>query len=278
MLHTVDYQQILLERRNAVLVLSLNRPERLNAWTPRMMSELRHAIVEANTDDTVGAIVVTGTGRGFCAGADIGGEFAAQLDSRDQTPPAEPKQTPERSESGSADWVALVRRSKPLLAAVNGPAIGVGLSMILPFDRIVALASAKLSVRFVKLGLVPELASSHFLVTRCGWGAASWMAMSGATVDGVEAARMGLVDRCVDADVLNETLVDAEALAANPGPQLRMIKDLLTINSAGVDLAEVQRRELSALEIAYRTPEHREAVSAFLEKRTPVFVRPNSTP
>ncbi len=271
----MEYQQILLERRNAVLVLSLNRPDRLNAWTPRMMSEMRHAIVAANSDDAVGAIVVTGNGRGFCAGADIGGEFAAQLDSRDTTPPSEPKTIPERSESGSADWVALVRSSKPLVAAVNGAAIGVGLSMILPFDRIVTLASAKLSVRFVKLGLVPELASSHFLVTRCGWGAASWMAMSGATVDGVEAARMGLADRCVEANVLDEALVDAEILAANPGPQLRMIKDLLTVNSAGVDLGEVQRRELSALEVAYRTPEHREAVSAFLEKRAPIFV---STP
>ena len=274
----MEYQQILLERRNAVLVLSLNRPDRLNAWTPRMMSEMRHAIVAANSDDAVGAIVVTGNGRGFCAGADIGGEFAAQLDSRATTPPPEPKKIPERSESGSADWVALVRSSKPLVAAVNGAAIGVGLSMILPFDRIVTLASAKLSVRFVKLGLVPELASSHFLVTRCGWGAASWMAMSGATVDGVEAARMGLADRCVEANVLDEALVDAEILAANPGPQLRMIKDLLTVNSAGVDLGEVQRRELSALEVAYRTPEHREAVSAFLEKRAPVFVSTPTNP
>ena len=269
----MNYQQILLERRKAVLLISLNRPERLNAWTPRMMSEMRHAIVDANDDDTIGAIVVTGTGRGFCAGADIGGEFAAQLDTRDRTPPPNPKESPERAQSGSADWVALVRSSKPLIAAVNGPAIGVGLSMILPFDRIVTLASAKLSVRFVKLGLVPELASSHFLVTRCGWGAASWMAMSGATVDGVEATRMGLADRCVESDVVDHALADAEILASNPGPQLRMIKDLLTVNSAGVDLAEVQRRELASLELAYRTPEHREAVSAFLAKRAPVFVR-----
>ncbi len=269
----MNYQQILLERRKAVLLISLNRPERLNAWTPRMMSEMRHAIVDANDDAAIGAIVVTGTGRGFCAGADIGGEFAAQLDTRDSTPPTSPKEAPERAQSGSADWVALVRSSKPLIAAVNGPAIGVGLSMILPFDRIVTLASAKLSVRFVKLGLVPELASSHFLVTRCGWGAASWMAMSGATVDGVEATRMGLADRCVESDAVDHALADAEILASNPGPQLRMIKELLTVNSAGVDLAEVQRRELASLELAYRTPEHREAVSAFLEKRPPVFVR-----
>ena len=269
----MNYQQILLERRKAVLLISLNRPERLNAWTPRMMSEMRHAIVDANEHDAIGAIVVTGTGRGFCAGADIGGEFAAQLDTRDSTPPTSPKEAPERAQSGSADWVALVRSSKPLIAAVNGPAIGVGLSMILPFDRIVTLASAKLSVRFVKLGLVPELASSHFLVTRCGWGAASWMAMSGATVDGVEATRMGLADRCVESDVVDHALADAEIFASNPGPQLRMIKELLTVNSAGVDLAEVQRRELASLELAYRTPEHREAVSAFLEKRPPVFFR-----
>jgi enoyl-CoA hydratase/carnithine racemase len=265
----MEYQQIFREQHDRVLLLALNRPYRLNAWTPQMMTELRHAIVSANEDATIGAIVLTGSGRGFCAGADISGEFAAQLETRDDTPATSPTSS---EPSASSDWVALCRSSKPLLAAINGAAIGVGLTMVLPFDRLIATASAKLSARFVKMGLVPELASSHYLVARCGWGNASWMALSGATIDGAEAARIGLVDRVVDdGTVVEEAMKDAEILAANPGPQMRMIKELLTTNGAGVDLVDVQRKELQALEIAYRTSEHREAVSAFMEKRAPQF-------
>jgi enoyl-CoA hydratase/carnithine racemase len=140
-----------------------------------MSAELVDAITKANDDDSVGAVVVTGAGRGFCAGADIGGQFAARLDDQpaNDTPPAE---------APRVDWVQFCRDSKPLVAAINGPCIGVGLTMVLPFDQLVAADSAKLSARFVKMGLVPELASSHFLVARCGWGAASWLALSGTTI------------------------------------------------------------------------------------------------
>jgi enoyl-CoA hydratase/carnithine racemase len=262
----MDFEQILVERRGEVVLLTLNRPERLNAWTPRMMAELTRAITDANGDDGVGAIVVTGAGRGFCAGADIGGEFAANIDARDQKQEAPPR------EVGPGEWVRLCRESKPLVAAINGPAIGVGLTMVLPFDQLVAAEGAKLSARFVKMGLVPELASSYFLVERCGWGAASYLALSGATVLAEEGARLGLVDRVVAPErVLDEALAVAAEFAANPGPQLRMIKELLTVNATERDLDEVQRREGAALEKAYRTPEHREAVTAFLEKRPPRF-------
>jgi enoyl-CoA hydratase/carnithine racemase len=264
----VDFEQIRAEHRDNVLVLTLNRPERLNAWTPRMSRELGTAISAANDDTGTAAIVVTGAGRGFCAGADIEGEFAANLDSSGEAPDV----AATTSNAPARDWVWLCRQSKPLLAAVNGPAIGVGLTMILPFDRIVAARNAKISCRFVKMGLVPELASSHFLVARCGWGTASWLAMSGATITGEEAASLRLVDRAVDdTSVLDEAIADARVLASNPGPQLRMIKDLLTRNATETDLALVQRREGEALAVAYRTPEHHEAVRAFLEKRAPDF-------
>lgn len=263
---TVAYEQILEERRDDVVVLTLNRPERLNAWTPRMSVELAQAITAANDDASVGAIVVTGAGRGFCAGADVGGQFAANLDDGGGG------REPAAEEAPAGGWVRLCRESKPLVAAINGAAIGVGLTMVLPFDQLVAAEGAKLSARFVKMGLVPELASSHFLVARCGWGAASWLALSGATVLAEEAARLGLVDRVVPAErVLDEAVAVAAELGANPGPQVRMIKELLTANASEADLGAVQRRELAALEVAYRTPEHREAVAAFLEKRPPKF-------
>ena len=263
----MDYEQILLEQRDDVLVVTLNRPDRLNAWTRRMSAELADAIGTANEDAGVGAVVVTGAGRGFCAGADIGGNFAANLDGGDDR-----ARTVEAEPAPAADWVALCRASKPLVAAVNGPAIGVGLTMILPFDVLVAAEGAKLSARFVKMGLVPELASSHFLVARCGFGAASWLALSGATVLAEEALTMRLVDRVTPPDELLETAVAMAAeLAANPPTQVRAIKALLTANAAESDLRAVQRREMEALDQAYRSPEHKEAVAAFLEKRTPHF-------
>jgi len=266
----MEPEQILLSRRNDVVVLTLHRPERLNAWTPRMMAELTTAITGANEDPTVGAVVVTGAGRAFCAGADIGGEFAANLDHRDREPA--PREAQGSQEAPGHGWVRLCRASKPLVAAINGPAIGIGLTMVLPFDQLVAAEGAKLSARFVKMGLVPELASSRFLVARCGWGAASWLALSGTTVLAEEAGRLGLVDRVVPAEgVLDEAVAVASELGANPGPQVRMIKDLLTANATESDLATVQRRESAALEAAYRTPEHREAVTAFIEKRPPRF-------
>ena len=261
------FEQILVDQRDNVLLLTLNRPERLNAWTPRMTKEMTAAITDAEADPAIGAVVVTGAGRGFCAGADIGGEFASKLDQRGgATPDSGSEPAP------AADWVRFCRSTLPLVAAINGPAIGIGLTMVLPFDRLVAARSAKISARFVKMGLVPELASSHFLVARCGWGAASWLALSGTTIQGEEAERLGLVDRVVDDDqVVEEAVADAATLAANPAPQLRMIKGLLTANATDGDFARVQRRELEALEVAYTTPEHREAVQAFLEKRPPDF-------
>jgi 2-(1,2-epoxy-1,2-dihydrophenyl)acetyl-CoA isomerase len=266
----MSYEQILVEQRDSILLVTLNRPEKLNAWTYRMSEEMTDAIGAANDDPSIGAIVVTGAGRGFCAGADIGATFGGNLAEND----AGTRPTDGAAGSGrrTTDWVSFCRSSKPMVGAINGAAVGVGLTMVLPFDRLVAGRSAKLSCRFVRMGLVPELASSHFLVTRCGWGAASWLALSAEIVPGEEAARLGLVDRVVDdGEVLDAALADAAVLAANPAPQLRMIKELLTLNGAETDIAAVQARELAALQRAYATPEHREAVRSFLEKRQPDF-------
>jgi 2-(1,2-epoxy-1,2-dihydrophenyl)acetyl-CoA isomerase len=272
----MDYEQILVDRRDDVLILTLNRPEKLNAWTPKMSAELSAAIIDANTDDDIGAMVITGAGRGFCAGADISGQFAANLDARqeDRGQTAERESASTRGEARGPDWITLCRQSKPLVAAINGPCIGVGLTMVLPFDQLLAAEGARLSLRFVKMGLVPELASSHFLVTRCGWGAASWLALSGTTVFADEALRLRLVDRVVPPDtLLDEAVAVAAELGSNPGPQVRMIKELLTVNATEGDLARVQQREIDAIQLAYRSPEHREAVTAFMEKREPNFRR-----
>jgi enoyl-CoA hydratase/carnithine racemase len=259
----VEYEQVTSERRGEqadVLLLTLDRPERLNAWTPRMTAELSHAIEAADEDPEIGAVVVTGAGRGFCAGADIEAVFAAQLQG---------DQDAGRWEH-ARDWIELVRSTKPIVAAVNGPVIGVGLSMILPFDRLVAADGARFSMRFVKVGLVPELASSTFLPLRCGWGAASDLMLSGRTIDAHEAHAIGLADEVVPADAVVDVAIErARSYGENPAPALRSIKQLLTQNANETDTRAAQGRELKALGKAYTSTEHQEAVAAFLARRTP---------
>ena len=253
----MEYEQILREQRDDIVVLTLNRPEKLNAWTARMTDELAHAVTEADADPTVGAVVVTGAGRGFCAGADIEAVFDAQIQGDSSAGVS----------SNANDWVALVRSTKPIVAAINGPAIGVGLTMVLPFDRLVAAEGAKLSVRFVKLGLVPELASSTFLPLRCGWGAATDLMLSGRTVLADEALRLGLVDEVVAPDqVLDVAIARARSYGENATSAVRSIKRLLTVNANETDTTAAQKRELAALVEAYASPEHHEAVAAFLGK------------
>jgi enoyl-CoA hydratase/carnithine racemase len=259
----VDYDTITYEQRGAVGVITLNRPDRLNAWTPRMASEQADAIRTANQDDGIGAIVMTGAGRGFCAGADMRDTFGKRLDGTD---PAG-----DGGESGGmppdVDWVGLIRASKPLIAAVNGAAVGIGTTMILPFDVIVASERAKFGMLFIKVGLVPELASTRLLAQRVGLGRASQMCLSGDLYDGAEAYRMGLADRLAKPDqLLDDALELAERIAANPAPQLRMIKRLLTDNALETDLRLVQQREHELIRECWRSPEHREAVQKFLAK------------
>ena len=259
------YSLVTLERRGAVALLTLNRPEKLNAWTPSMAVEQARAIEEANADPAVGAVVMTGAGRGFCAGADMEATFKSRIDGVD---PGEDTASGSGGMPASLDWVGLLRRSKPLVAAVNGAAVGVGMTMILPFDVIVASEKAKFGMLFIKVGLVPELASTHFLVQRVGFGRASEMCLAGKLYSGAEAHAWGLADHlCAPDDLLPTALALASEIAANPDPQLRMIKELLSRNGSDTDLGAVQRLESEMLRRCWVSPEHREAVAAFLEKR-----------
>lgn len=260
----MNYEQITVEKRGAVTLLTLNRPERLNAWTPQMFDELAHAIEAANADRDIGAIVMTGAGRGFCAGADIQANFKSRLDGK----------AVGTNDVGGAnvDWVKLVRSSKPMIAAVNGPAVGIGVTMILPFDVIVAAEEAKFGMVFVKMGIVPELASSHFLTSRMGFGQASEMMLSARLYPAAEARAKGLCEHVVPgANLLDKALEIAGLIAENPSRQLRMTKALLTANECATDFAEIQKRESDALRECWTTPEHHEAVDAFMNKRKPDF-------
>lgn len=255
----MSYETITTLVDDDVLTITMNRPERLNAWTPQMGAEMAAAIEQANSDNDIVAIVVTGAGRGFCAGADMEAVFQAQIDG------AEEDRTP-------LDWVGLMRRSKPIIAAINGPSIGVGLSQVMSMDHIVAAEGAKISLRFVKIGVVPELASSHLVPMRVGFGKASELMLTGKTILAEEAAEIGLIDRVVPPDMLMDAAYEmAHAMGDNPQASLAFTKQLLTANMSETSLEDVQRLELRLLNQAYAEPEHKEAIAAFLEKRTPDF-------
>ena len=254
------YKTILVDIEDDVATITLNRPDRLNAWTGQMHHDLDAAISACNDDPAVGAMVVTGAGRGFCAGADIRDNFKNRLE-------GEERQT-------SSNWIELVRSSKPVIAAVNGPAVGVGVTMMLPMDVIIASRQAKFGLAFVKMGVTPELASSHFLVQRVGFGRASEMCLTGRLYNGEEAFSLGLADRLAEHDdLLAEAQGLAREMAANPSPHLRWVKELLTKNGSETNIAEVQRREGEVLAKAFASAEHAEAVDAFLNKRAPDFKR-----
>ncbi len=256
------YSTILTDIDAGILTITLNRPERLNAWTYQMAGELADAIVAANANDNINAMVVTGAGRGFCAGADIESVFKAQAERGADATAGSP----------AHDWVDLVRGSKPIVAAINGAAIGVGLTQVLPMDLLIASRAAKLSVRFIKMGLVPELGSSYYLVARIGFGGASDLMLTGKTITADEALALRLVDKVVEPDALLAVARDAaRAMGENPQAALRMVKQLLTQNASESDIRLVQQREFTALTTCYASPEHREAISAFMEKREPNF-------
>jgi len=255
---------ILTETSGRVGIITFNRPEKLNAMHNTMMTEMRDQIDTWNSDPGIGAVVLTGAGRAFCAGADISGwnqgiqarESGEEVERR---PQAEP-------------WVPFVQRSKPIVCAINGPSIGAGLTITLPCDIRIASDQARLSMRFVRVGVIPELASTHLLPHIVGLGHAMELMLSGKIINGEEAARIGLVNHVVPHDKLIEEAVNiAQEIAFNPVESLLVTKDLTWQNLDETDITVVQQREGKEFAAAMQRPSFREAVKSFVEKRQPDF-------
>jgi enoyl-CoA hydratase/carnithine racemase len=260
----MPYGQILTESRGRVGIIRLNRPEKLNAWTSQMQSELCDQVERWNADDGIGAFVITGQGRAFCAGADLGG-FGQRLDR--MRAGTEPSGT-----DFSSRWTTLVRRSKPSVVAINGYAAGVGLTLALPCDVRLAAQGARMAIRFVKVGLVPELGSTRLLAQIVGLGHATDICLSGRWVEAGEAERIGLISAAPPAEELvDAAIAKADELANNPTPVVMLIKELLARNPAEPDLDAVMEREQVRDRLARTWPDHAEAVRAFQEKREPRF-------
>lgn len=258
------YEQILTETKGRVGIIRLNRPEKLNAWTYQMSGEITDQIRIWNDDDDIGAILFAAEGRAFCAGADLG-DFAARAVTNSQG-------SGEQLSRGGGGLPQLLRASKPTVAAINGYAVGIGLTMVLPCDIRIASTEALLSIRFIKMGLMPELGSTRILSELVGLGHATDMCLTGRMVPGEEALQMGLVSAVTSPEDLFETAYEkANEIANNPTNAVMMIKELLAKNPLDRDLEAVMEREGLRDQIARRLPDHKEAVAAFGEKRPAVF-------
>ncbi|MHB8718361.1 MAG: enoyl-CoA hydratase-related protein [Candidatus Dormibacteria bacterium] len=251
---------LLASERDAVLTLTLNRPEVLNGLTRELLDALTAAVTEAAGDAKVRALVITGAGRAFCSGADLRAGFAedaldvgAYLD---------------------AHYHPLIRAlrsvEKPVIAAVNGVAAGAGLSLALACDLRIAAESASFIQAFVRIGLVPDAGGSYFLPRLVGPSKALEMSMLGDPVDAAEALRNGLVTRVVpDEQLATATAEYAGRLARGPR-SVGLVKTLLG-GSLDHTLDEQLAREAAAQTLASGTDDFREGVTAFIEKRRAEF-------
>jgi 2-(1,2-epoxy-1,2-dihydrophenyl)acetyl-CoA isomerase len=260
----MTYENIIVERAGAVGRLTLNRPEKLNAFAGTMREEILDGLKELGNDESLRVIVITGAGRGFCSGADVG--YLARLLEKKDAAAFE-----QLLDAGRSVVKRIRKLSIPVIAAVNGPAAGGGLNLALACDIRVASESATFGQTFSKIGLVPDWGGVHFLPRLVGESKAMELMMTGEMIDAAEALRLGLVSRVVPADRLEaETSALAETLASRPPRSIRLIKRGV-YNSLGQTLAQNLDSEVESQLRCFRTKDVREGVSAFFEKRAPEF-------
>jgi len=257
----MNFEHIILERKEGVAILRLNRPEKLNAINRKMMEELESAVVEIVKDRDMRVLVITGAGRAFCSGADIGdmAQAAAPIDIRYWT------------QMAHKTILALTDLEKPVIAKVNGVAVGIGCSLALSADIIIASENAQFSLIFSRIGLIPDGGSLFHLPRLVGPAKAKELIFTAKMVDAKEAERIGLINKTVPADELdNEVNTLAKQLAEGPTVAFGMAKKIIN-KGLSMDLSSVLEYEAFGQTIAGTTEDAREGFMAFLEKRKPKF-------
>jgi enoyl-CoA hydratase/carnithine racemase len=264
-----DFEQIRAERADGILTVTLSRPERLNAFTETMRRELIAAFDLADSDDDVRAVIVTGEGRGFCAGADLGGG-GATFDWREREA-ADGWDVPR--DGGGQVSLRIFESTKPVIAAINGPAVGVGITMTLPMDIRLVAEGAKIGFVFTRRGIVPEACSSWFLPRIVGISQAMEWVATGRVFDAQEALRGGLV-RSVHApdELLGAAHAIAREIADNTAPVSVALGRRLLWSMLGAEHPMVAHRaDSKAMFARGQSADAREGVQSFLEKRPAAF-------
>jgi enoyl-CoA hydratase/carnithine racemase len=265
----MQYEQIDYRVTDRVAVVTLDRPDQLNAFTNVMMRELLDVFDEIDADDEVRAVIVTGRGRGFCAGADLsgGGETFSRGGSDIDTDVGVPR------DGGGMVSLRIFRCLKPVIAAINGPAVGVGITMTLPMDIRMMSTAAKVGFVFARRGIVPEAASSWFLPRLVGISTAAEWCYTGRLIGPDEAVAGGLV-RSVHApdDLLPAAMSIAREIADYAAPvSVALTRQMLWRMLGASHPMEAHRVDSRAILERGRTADAREGVMSFLEKRPPDF-------
>lgn len=267
----MDYRTIRYEVAERILTITLHRPERLNAFNGDMLQELLNALDRADADDNVRAIIVTGAGRGFCAGADLaaGGDTfnaGAGKDGKGRKPRI-------NRDGGGLLTLRIFDLNKPIIAAINGPAVGVGITMTLAMDVRLAASSAKMGFVFARRGIAPEACSSWFLPRIVGIAKALEWVYSGRVFGADEALREGLVSALHEPDALLPAAQKlAREIADNCAPlSISMSRHMLWRMLGADHPMEAHKIDSRAVQALGRTADAREGVESFLEKRSPQF-------
>src|SRR4051794_35523351 len=265
----MDFEEIRYEVADHVLTITLNRPERLNAFTPTMGHELIEAFDRADAEDDVRVVIVTGEGRGFCAGADLGGG-GATFDWRERDA-ADGWDVPR--DGGGQVSLRIFDCTKPVIAAINGPAVGVGITMTLPMDIRLVAEGAKIGFVFTRRGIVPEACSSWFLPRIVGISQAMEWVAAGRVFDAQEALRGGLVRSVHPPDeLLPAAHAIAREIADNTAPVSVALGRRLLWRMLGAEHPlEAHRADSRAMYARGQSADAREGVQSFLEKRPAVY-------
>ena len=258
----MELETLLYEVSDCVATITLNRPDALNATTDQMYRELSALLREIAEDSGVGCVIFTGTGRGFCAGADV----------KAMDPKMKLLDRRKRHRWILRDiLVPLINLEKPVIAAVNGVAVGAGFNLALAADFIVASEAAVFSQIFRRMALVPDLGGMYLLTRIVGLNWAKELCFTAKKISANEALEMGIVNHVVAADkLMEETRKIAVDIASGPPTSLSMMKTILN-KSSDSSLDQMLEYESYAQTLAYTTPEHREGIAAFREKREPNF-------
>jgi enoyl-CoA hydratase/carnithine racemase len=265
---------------DGVATITLNRPDKLNAFTTRMRDEMVAVFDETDADDAVRAVIITGAGRGFCAGADLssGGktfDYASRSDSARE----EHRVGDVYRDGGGITTLRIFRSLKPVIGAINGPAVGIGVTMQLPMDIRLASTEARFGFVFARRGIVPEAASTWFLSRVVGMQTALEWCFTGRVFNAQEALERGLV-RSVHApqDLLPAARALAREIADNTAPVSVALTRQMLWRMAGEDHPmKAHRVDSRAVQARGQSADAREGVSSFLEKRQPAYPNKVST-
>jgi 2-(1,2-epoxy-1,2-dihydrophenyl)acetyl-CoA isomerase len=260
----MSYEHILVSEADCILTITLNRPDKLNAFIGHMRRDLAEALEHAGSDRSVRVVVIAGAGRAFCAGGDI--RFMAELMQR-----RDAEEFARILGSGRRVITAIRQMTKPVIASINGPASGAGCNLAFACDLRIASTAATFSQSFAKVGLHPDWGGTYFLPRLVTPNKACEMFFLGETIDAAEAARLGIVNQVVaPEDLESVTLQLAERLRAAPPIALAAAKHAVYMSQAS-ELEEMLRYETEAQLRCFESDDGHEGVHAFLEKREPKF-------